>query len=68
MRRRERLIDAAISFDNEVCLKRSAIDNVCESVLKTIESELPEEAHSHQVYEFILGECKDLLNTKKIIL
>lgn len=60
--------NAVISFGKEVRIKQSTIDIVCESVLKTIESELPEEAHSHQVYEFILSECKDLLNTKKVIL
>ncbi len=62
------MIDAIISFSNEVCIKQSTINIVCESVLKTIESELPDEAHSHQVYEFILSECKDLLNAKKVVL
>lgn len=62
------MFESLLYFTGGVSVKQSNINNICEKVLKTIESELPEEARSHELYEFILSECKDLLSSKKVTL
>lgn len=57
-----------VVFSNEISLNGKLVFQACSKALKAIESELPEEARSYEIYDFIIDTCKQKLKEKKIIL
>lgn len=53
-------------FSNGFVLDNTIILKVCNSALKAIENELPEEARFFEVYCQIIDDCKVVLKEKKI--
>lgn len=51
----------------ETVLHRKTVLKTCKSVMDAMKNELPEEAHSIEVFDYILKECKDILHTSSII-
>lgn len=51
-----------------ITLDQKVISDVCDAVIATMVSGLPEEAHTIEVYNYVLNESIELLKTKTIIL
>lgn len=51
---------------HEVALARTDITNICEAIFEVLLNELPEEAHSIDVFDFLLSETKDMIHSKPI--
>lgn len=49
-------------YDTEVVLHKKVILKTCQKIMDTMKNELPEEAHSIEVLDYILNECKDILH------
>jgi hypothetical protein len=62
------MIDTQLNFGNNIVLSDSVMTNACNKVLEVIENELPDEAHSHEIYDYVIDMCKEVLKTKKVIL
>ena len=62
------MLDTIISLGGGTKISKSNVDRLCELILKTIESELPTEGHSHEAYSYVLDRCKEQLDGKKIVL
>jgi len=57
-----------IPLGNNVYLPSSQIEELCNRILREIESELPAEAHSHDAYVYVLDRCNKKLNSKIVVL
>ena len=62
------MLDTQLNFGNNIVLSNSIITNVCDKTLKMIENELPDEAHSYEIYAYVIDLCKEVLKEKIIIL
>lgn len=51
---------------HEVALTRTSITNICEAIFAVLLNELPKEAHSIDVFDFLLSETKDMIHSKPI--
>ena len=51
---------------DEVTLTRTSITNICEAIFAVLLNELPKEAHSIDVFDFLLSETKDMIHSKPI--
>ncbi len=51
-----------------ITLDQKVISDVCDGVIATMVNGLPEEAHTLEVYNYVLNESIELLKTKTIIL
>lgn len=49
---------------NNVVLDQKTISDVCNSVINTIKSGLPEEARTIEIFDYILDESKHVLKSK----
>lgn len=57
-----------IKFSNGVIVKEEMLNKAAESALSTIEKELPLEALSYEIYQYVINICTDRLKQKKIVL
>ena len=62
------MFNTVISFGNDISVPEEVLEKTVEDILQTIKSELPEEAQTYEVYEFILCRCKDRLQSGRIVL
>ena len=53
-------------FSNSLVLDNTTILKACDNALKAIENELPEEAHTIEVYCYVLHETEERLKSKVI--
>lgn len=51
---------------HEAVLAREIITEVCEKVFDIMLKELPKEAHSMDIFDYILSESKDMIHSKPI--
>lgn len=51
---------------HEATLARTDITNICEAIFAVLLNELPKEAHSIDVFDFLLSETKDMIHSKPI--
>lgn len=61
----KRFMETYLSFEcisHDVIVSDLILSNAAKAALKTIEHELPPEARTHAVYDFVLNECKRTLN------
>lgn len=55
-------------FENGFILEWQKIDSTVEAVFKTLKNELPKQAQTYEIAEFLLKKCKERLQTKNICL
>lgn len=48
-------------MNEEIILQREVIFKICHSVMDAMKNELPEKAHSVEVFEYILQETRSML-------
>lgn len=53
-------------FDSGFTIESEKICAVCNSVIETLKKELPEEAQSREVIDYVLEECSELLKGKQL--
>lgn len=57
-----------VEFSNRLVVPGEVIEATINKVLQMMKSELPEEAQTYEVYNYILEQCKEEIGGKKIIL
>ena len=57
-----------VEFSNRLVVPGEVIEATINKVLQMMKSELPEEAQTYEVYNYILEHCKEEIGGKKIIL
>lgn len=57
-----------LRFSRGVTVPSEKIELACDHALLAIENELPEEAHSYEIYNYVISQCEKLLQEKEIIL
>lgn len=63
------MLESYITFgcnSHSINVPDTVISKAAEKVLKTIERELPQEAHAHAVYNYVLDECKRILSVSEL--
>lgn len=58
----------SIVYSNGYVMDGQEILDTCSKALEAIEKELPEEARFYEAYVQILDTCKEVLQTKKVVL
>lgn len=55
-----------VETEKTVVLEQRAVAKTCEMVIAAMEKELPEEAHTIEVFDYILDEAKKILHSKVV--
>lgn len=62
------IIEQFRDHHESVYLEQNKVDSIVENVLRTIKDELPEEAQTVEVFNYITDEVKEKLKGKRIVL
>lgn len=55
-----------VETEKVVVLEQQTAAKTCEMVIAAMERELPEEAHTMEVFDYILDEAKKMLHSKAV--
>lgn len=62
------IIRTATESKKHIKVREADIQNTCDAIFLAMQHGLPEEAHTIEVFEHVLQECKESLQRKKLVL
>ena len=57
-----------IKFSNGIVIESLTIEEICKKILEETEKELPKEAHTFEIYNYVFEQCVEKLKQKEILL